>query len=132
MIADQDRDGFRRGYAVAMAWANTLTLTPDGIESVDDATAELGSDGQWHITADSVPGADEVLDMTDADAFMEAADAQLHYVTDRFGADWDQHGHDFALTRNGHGAGFWDRGYGLHGRKLTELARPFGSEEVTL
>lgn len=25
--------------------------------------------------------------------------------------DDDQNGHDFWLTRNGHGAGFWDRGY---------------------
>lgn len=25
--------------------------------------------------------------------------------------DFSQHGHDFWLTRNGHGAGFWDRGY---------------------
>jgi hypothetical protein len=38
-----------------------------------------------------------------------------------------QHGHDFWLTRNRHGAGFWDRGYpdGLGG-KLTEAAHAFG------
>lgn len=24
---------------------------------------------------------------------------------------WERAGHDFALTRNGHGAGFWDRDY---------------------
>jgi len=26
-------------------------------------------------------------------------------------ADWEQHGHDLWLTRNGHGTGFGDRGY---------------------
>jgi hypothetical protein len=41
-------------------------------------------------------------------------------------------GRDFYLTRNHHGAGFWDR-YGSHsptgyelGRELTELAHPYG------
>ena len=30
-----------------------------------------------------------------------------------------QIGHDFWLTRNGHGAGFWDRGLGPVGDRLT-------------
>jgi hypothetical protein len=34
--------------------------------------------------------------------------------------DPEQCGHDFWLTRNHHGAGFWDRGYGEIGDKLTE------------
>jgi hypothetical protein len=37
----------------------------------------------------------------------------------------DQAGHDFWLTRNRHGAGFWDRGL-EHGDKLTEIAHGFG------
>lgn len=36
-------------------------------------------------------------------------------------------GHDFWLTRNGHGAGFWDRGYGKVGDELTKWAKTFGS-----
>ena len=32
-------------------------------------------------------------------------------------------GHDFWLTRNHHGAGFWDRGLGAVGKRLTEAAR---------
>jgi hypothetical protein len=36
-------------------------------------------------------------------------------------------GHDFILTRNGHGAGFWDRGYGALGERLTKSAKTFGS-----
>lgn len=31
-----------------------------------------------------------------------------------------QAGHDFWLTRNGHGAGFWDRGLGSEGAKLSD------------
>ena len=45
--------------------------------------------------------------------------------------DWDytQLGHDFWLTRNGHGAGFWDRGL-PEGAKLTEAAKTFGSADL--
>ena len=35
-------------------------------------------------------------------------------------------GHDFWLTRNGHGAGFWDRGYGECGDRLSAAARVYG------
>jgi hypothetical protein len=38
---------------------------------------------------------------------------------------WPQLGHDFWLTRNNHGAGFWDRGLGEIGEKLTEIAQSF-------
>ncbi len=32
----------------------------------------------------------------------------------------------FWLTRNGHGVGFWDRGLGEVGKKLTEICHQFG------
>lgn len=35
-------------------------------------------------------------------------------------------GHDFWLTRNGHGAGFWDGDWGDDGDRLDELATSFG------
>ena len=37
-----------------------------------------------------------------------------------------QIGHDFWLTRNGHGCGFWDRGLGEQGDKLTAIVYRFG------
>ena len=46
-------------------------------------------------------------------------------LLDDEGIDWragwhpEQLGHDFWLTRNGHGAGFWDR-YSGDGQQLTE------------
>ena len=47
------------------------------------------------------------------------------------GEDETQAAHDFWLTRNGHGAGFWDRTYnndkdGTKGDKLTKIAEKFG------
>lgn len=38
----------------------------------------------------------------------------------------EQIGYDFWLTRNGHGAGFWDRGLGDVGTKLTAMTKPYG------
>ena len=43
---------------------------------------------------------------------------------------WDQCGHDFWLTRNGHGAGFWDRGTGPVGDRLSEAARVYGEVDL--
>lgn len=37
-------------------------------------------------------------------------------------------GDDFWLTRNGHGAGFWDRGYPHElGRRVSDAARAYGA-----
>jgi hypothetical protein len=38
--------------------------------------------------------------------------------------------HDFWLTRNGHGAGFWDGDYPVTGDRLCELAKKFGECEL--
>ena len=42
----------------------------------------------------------------------------------------EQIGHDFWLTRNGHGTGFWDRGLGEVGDKLTESCMVVGECDV--
>ncbi len=41
--------------------------------------------------------------------------------------DMSQTGHDFWLTRNGHGSGFWDRDHSeALGQALSKLSREFG------
>lgn len=42
----------------------------------------------------------------------------------------DQCGHDLWLTRNGHGAGFWDRGLGEKGQKLTDACKNMGAVDL--
>ena len=42
----------------------------------------------------------------------------------------EQAGHDFWLTRNGHGAGFWDRGLGHAGDFLTEQCKKWGEVDI--
>jgi hypothetical protein len=41
-----------------------------------------------------------------------------------------QNGHDFWLTRNGHEAGFWDRGYGAVGDELSKASKVYGSVDL--
>lgn len=66
----------------------------------------------------------------------ELAKDLLAFVTDPAvsrdleGLSDSQIGHDFWLTRNGHGAGFWDRGLGQRGDRLTKATKPYG--EVNL
>lgn len=43
---------------------------------------------------------------------------------------FSQAGHDFWLTRNGHGAGFWDRGIGKHGEELTKASKAYSEVNV--
>jgi hypothetical protein len=47
---------------------------------------------------------------------------------DNEGDPWNAAAHDFILTSNGHGAGFWDSGrwHEPWGDRLTELCRKFG------
>ena len=47
--------------------------------------------------------------------------------------DWVQVGHDFWLTRNGHGAGFWDGDHEKElGKELTKLAHSFREQVLYL
>lgn len=43
-----------------------------------------------------------------------------------------QLGHDLWLTRNGHGAGFWDRGLDEAGDALSDLAHKLGETSIYL
>lgn len=60
------------------------------------------------------------------------ADDCKKFITENehlFEGNYSQAGHDFWLTRNGHGAGFWDRTeiYGEeNANKLTEASKAFG------
>lgn len=62
----------------------------------------------------------------------------IAYCEETIGPDWragqtfEQIGHDFWLTRNGHGAGFWDRGLGKLGRQLSDASQTFGSCDIYL
>jgi len=78
---------------------------------------------EYNYDADDL-AADTLAQMrADVEAFVNSVEEQGLDVS-----AWsdEQFGHDFWLTRNGHGAGFWDRGQGNVGDELTALSKPFG------
>ena len=57
----------------------------------------------------------------DCESFQKKAEKYLK------GLDEEQSGHDFYLTRNGHGSGFWDRGYDKTiADELCRISKEFG------
>lgn len=117
-------DNFCRGYIIAMLWSST--------DESDEAGGEH-LDANYSIEDLSTDAIQQVLH--DCKAFQEKG-ARLLDIAFRLGYDSPDGsgpeamaGHDFWLTRNGHGAGFWDRtelDKGGIGDKLTELAKSFG------
>lgn len=89
----------------------------------------------WSSTDDNDEPMDSSYDVDDIhpDTLAQMREDVEAFVNSVDEAGWDvswwnaeQFGHDFWLTRNGHGAGFWDRGQGKVGDDLTALAKPFG------
>lgn len=108
-------EDFRGAYVEAMLWVNTI--------AGDDECFSHDSRG-YELDDLASNQADE-----DCEAFLDTPTTEL--VRDAIKVrpgfyDFAQAGHDFALTRNGHGAGFWDRGLGDVGDQLTALAKPYG------
>ncbi len=58
----------------------------------------------------------------DCDSFETSFSSELGDYLRLSGRDMGSAGHDFYLSRNGHGAGFFDRGFD----KLQEMARAYG------
>lgn len=88
---------------------------------------DFHSDNEELQTADGL--SDELLASlaADCEAFQEANADDLDEAYEEHGYTTEQAGHDFWLTRNGHGAGFWDRGLGAVGTRLSDAAHAYGN-----
>jgi hypothetical protein len=111
-LTDQEFDEAWDGYIACAFWASTTD--GDEPEPLDDIA------GPEDLAAEQ----EKVLKGELKD-FLEDNEFNLRITPGEW--SWSQHGHDFWLTRNGHGAGFWDRGYGDIGTKLTDACEPYGS-----
>jgi hypothetical protein len=100
---------------------------------LDDFTAQYINTALWSSVDDSGEALDKKKDMTHID---EMAMKQMIDDCRKFQEDnWDlisddvsKAGHDFWLTRNGHGAGFWDGDWPKEiGEELTRISKSFGT-----
>jgi len=106
-------DDFTRAYIECALWSTSDESTPEGGDPLDD-----------NFSAGNL--APECLEtiISDCNRFQEenATDIQGHA---------GRAGHDFWLTRNGHGAGFWDGDWPEDiGERLTTASEAY--EEVWL
>ena len=92
MAAPFKLDRFTLGYVEAMVWTD---CNCDSEELADKDCDDFAPETWAKIKAD-------------CDAF-QAACADDIAAANEAGRDDDYLGHDFWLTRNGHGTGFWDR-----------------------
>ena len=131
-ITERQIQLFIEGYLTAALWSSTDTIYPEGdngLESVDGETVNL-DDFEWSDgEAEKLHG--ECRDFIAANAadLLAYAEARSHALEyDAF----ECAGHDFWLTRNGHGAGFWDRGLGELGQRLTDASKVYGGIDLYL
>ena len=110
---------FIEGYVECLLWIGTNERGEplDDLFDVDDIAPEAMREIE-----------------TDCGAFMHDNAADLERYADErdcpMGQAMDHAGHDFALTRNGHGTGFWDRGMGALGDRLSDASKAWGSQDL--
>jgi len=113
-VDDIDLNGFVQDYAAAALWSST-----------DNDGADLDAE---HDVSDIDPEALVAMRST-CERFLRENAADVEVVI-AAGATPGQVAHDLWLTRNGHGTGFWDRGYGALGDRLTDAAGRLGEANL--
>jgi hypothetical protein len=109
-------DPFVDAYLEAAIWTSTVDGQGDG-DNPEPMDAYFGV-GDIHLEtlAEMIADCAKFVDANGDDL------ARFYKATE---TGPSQGGHDFWLTRNGHGAGFWDRGAGEVGDRLTDAAKTF-------
>lgn len=117
--AQSGMDEFTRAYIEAAFWTSTDESDESGGRPMDENYGFQDLDEQ---------SVQEIIQ--DCQKFQEENAADLEEFSELMsGKEWsgmEQAGHDFWLTRNGHGVGFWDRDAGEVGERLTKASEAFG------
>jgi hypothetical protein len=120
---------FILGYLTAALWSSTDTLPESRDEHGDGETVSLDS-------YDWAEGEAEKLHADCKDFIKSNAADLLAYKEQKSHApEYDSFecaGHDFWLTRHGHGVGFWDRGLGELGERLSKASKTYSEVDLYL
>jgi hypothetical protein len=103
-------DQFTYAYIEAMMWSSNDESDEYGGEPLDKNydISDIATESLDKIIKDC-----EQFQEENADDLEQVPD--MRFATDSYGNNsctgYESAGHDFWLTRNGHGSGFWDRNY---------------------
>lgn len=111
-------DDFTTGYIECLLWSSTDNSNESGGEPLDD---------HYDISDIAMESLREIV--KDCKDFQEANCVMLEALIEEYSYTMERAGLDFWLTRNGHGAGFWDRGFGKVGDELTKAAKVYGGKD---
>jgi hypothetical protein len=115
-------DNFTLAYVECALWSTSVDEAYAAEHAERDLHSDTSLDRAGFTPEDIAPEALASI-VADCASFREAAGELL--------SDWSdgQAGHDLWLTRNRHGAGFWDRGL-PHGEELSAIARAYGESDL--
>lgn len=122
-------DAFTRAYIECALWAGTASGSPQEKTWEDSFDGSFNSCGysETDISPDLLASI-----MKDCATFQAANAASLEAECNRGREQYssrEQAGHDFWLTRNGHGAGFWDGDWPEPAATLmTDSAHAYGEQ----
>lgn len=108
-------NAFSRSYAETALWSSTDYSEEGRDEPLDEN----------YDVSDIAPATLRQM-VKDCNAFRRSNRRDLR----ESGLSNEQAGHDFWLTRNRHGAGFWDEGSGSVFKRLTDAAHAYGSYDL--
>lgn len=115
---EEQRADFLQGYITALKWSTSGDFEGEELDNLEDF--ELCS-STYNLCADDCAQFIK-FNMLDLNLYTAAMD-----TGDNLAGAWDIAGHDFWLTRAGHGAGYWDRGLEELGARLTAAAKAYGN-----
>lgn len=126
-----------RGYVSAMVWANATCDEENCLSWSHSGECEHTRDAEFELADFSIDDQYAIREHVEGFILANLTDFR-EYLARRFvfdpsqGTAADYFGHDLALTENGHGAGFWDRGLGDLGDRLSEMAKLDGETTVNV
>ncbi len=129
----RDIDAILASAVETLLWSEMITVDPEGGSQAEYAEENGISDGDPfddHFGPEDLSPETIAELRSDIEGFLglEDVEAALDALDDSGDAlDDSAIGHNFVLTRNRHGAGFWDLGLGEHGDTLTKWAHTFGT-----
>lgn len=97
-------ESFVSGYLEALFFTECEPGTTRATHDPENQSSLPGD-----VDADDIGEQQMLLIRRDCRAFVARARSPLETATRQPGYSWERAGHDFWLTRNRHGAGFWDR-----------------------